>query len=84
MNDENSSHRGDRSVRRSQLGFNWRSLEPVDRARYAVRQFRAFSSFSPPEHIPTNVLSSRLKLLESSGLLEATLTNGTLRASPIR
>ena len=26
-----------------------------------------------PEDIPTNVLSSRLKLLESSGLIEATL-----------
>ena len=34
-------------------------------------KFRQF--LASPEKIPTNILSSRLKLLESSGLIKATL-----------
>ena len=65
----------------------WRSQCPVARTldligdRWSlliVRDMLSGSSkfqqfLASPENIPTNVLSSRLKLLESSGLIEATL-----------
>jgi DNA-binding HxlR family transcriptional regulator len=65
----------------------WRSQCPVARTldligdRWSlliVRDMLSGSSkfqqfLASPENIPTNVLSSRLKLLESSGLIKATL-----------
>lgn len=52
------------------LGDRWSLLVVRDMllGRSKFQQFLA-----SPENIPTNVLSSRLKLLESSGLIKATL-----------
>ena len=52
------------------LGDRW-SLLIVRDMLLGSSKFQQF--LASPEHIPTNVLSSRLKLLESSGLIKATL-----------
>jgi DNA-binding HxlR family transcriptional regulator len=52
------------------LGDRW-SLLIVRDMLYGSSKFQQF--LASPENIPTNVLSSRLKLLESSGLIKATL-----------
>ena len=52
------------------IGDRW-SLLIVRDMLSGRSKFRQF--LSSPENIPTNVLSSRLKLLESSGLVKASL-----------
>ena len=52
------------------LGDRW-SLLVVRDMLLGSSKFRQF--LASPEKIPTNILSSRLKLLESSGLIKATL-----------
>jgi DNA-binding HxlR family transcriptional regulator len=52
------------------VGDRW-SLLIVRDMLSGCAKFRQF--LASPESIPTNVLSSRLKLLESSGLIKATL-----------
>jgi DNA-binding HxlR family transcriptional regulator len=52
------------------LGDRW-SLLIVRDMLLGSSKFQQF--LASPENIPTNVLSSRLKLLESSGLIKATL-----------
>jgi DNA-binding HxlR family transcriptional regulator len=52
------------------LGDRW-SLLIVRDMLFGSSKFQHF--LASPENIPTNVLSSRLKLLESSGLIKATL-----------
>ena len=52
------------------LGDRW-SLLIVRDMLFGSSRFQQF--LASPENIPTNVLSSRLKLLESSGLIKATL-----------
>ena len=52
------------------LGDRW-SLLIVRDMLFGSSRFQQF--LASPESIPTNVLSSRLKLLESSGLIKATL-----------
>jgi DNA-binding HxlR family transcriptional regulator len=52
------------------IGDRW-SLLIVRDMLFGRSKFQEF--LSSPENIPTNVLSSRLKLLESSGLVKASL-----------
>ncbi|MGA8658633.1 MAG: helix-turn-helix domain-containing protein [Chthoniobacterales bacterium] len=52
------------------LGDRW-SLLVLRDMLLGSSKFRQF--LASPEKIPTNILSSRLKLLESSGLIKATL-----------
>ena len=52
------------------LGDRW-SLLIVRDMLFGSSKFQQF--LASPENIPTNVLSSRLKMLESSGLIRATL-----------
>ncbi|MBV8414004.1 MAG: helix-turn-helix transcriptional regulator [Verrucomicrobia bacterium] len=52
------------------LGDRW-SLLIVRDMLFGSSKFQQF--LASPENIPTNVLSSRLKMLESSGLIQATL-----------
>ena len=75
-----------RRMNNEKAAEQWRSACPVartldllgDRWSLLIRDMLSGSSkfqqfLASPENIPTNVLSSRLKMLESSGLIRATL-----------